>query len=45
LLAQVCERLQGQLLCGDRIAGLLQKRSESLIKEGTRSRVEGITPR
>jgi hypothetical protein len=37
LLAQVCERLQGQLLRGGRIAGLLQERSGSLIKEGTRS--------
>src|ERR1700733_5941486 len=44
LLAQVCERLQGQLLRGDRIAGLLQERSGSLIKEGTCSRVEGIEP-
>src|SRR5271166_14780 len=44
LLAQVCERLQGQLLRGSRIAGLLQERSGSLIKEGTRSRVEGIEP-
>jgi hypothetical protein len=42
LLAQVCERLQGQLLHGDRIAGLLHERSGSLIKEGTRSRVERI---
>ncbi|MBV9220376.1 MAG: hypothetical protein JO366_10960 [Methylobacteriaceae bacterium] len=25
LLAQLCERLQGQLLRGDRIAGLLQE--------------------
>jgi hypothetical protein len=38
LLAQVCERLQGQLLRSDRVARLLQKRSGSLIKEGTRSR-------
>jgi hypothetical protein len=44
LLAQVGERLQRQLLRGDRIAGLLQERSGSLIKEGTRSRIEGIEP-
>ena len=35
LLAQVFERLQGQLLRGDRIAGLLQERRRSLIEEGT----------
>src|SRR5262249_60086754 len=42
LLAQILERLQGQLLCGNRIAGLLQERCPSLIEEGTRSRVERI---
>jgi hypothetical protein len=44
LLAQVCERLQGQLLRGDRIAGLLQERPGSLMKEGARSQIEGIEP-
>jgi hypothetical protein len=32
LLAQVCERLQGRLLRGDRISVLLQQRSGNLIK-------------
>jgi hypothetical protein len=33
LLTQVCERLRGQLPHCDRIAGLLQERSGSLIKK------------
>jgi hypothetical protein len=42
LLSQVCERLQSQLLRGDRIAGLLQERFGNLIKGGMRRRVERI---
>jgi hypothetical protein len=42
LLSQVCERLQSQLVRGDRIAGLLQERFGNLIKDGTRRRVERI---
>ena len=44
LCAQVRKRLQRQLLCGDRIAGLLQKPPGSLLEEGTRSRVERVEP-
>jgi hypothetical protein len=42
LLPQICQRLQGELPSGDRIAGLLQERCGSLIKEGMRSPVEGV---
>src|SRR5208282_5269857 len=42
LLAQILERLPGQLLRGNRIAGLLQERSPRLLEERSHSRVEGI---
>jgi hypothetical protein len=42
LMAQIFERLQSQLLRSHRIAGLLQERVPSLLKEGSHSRVERI---
>src|SRR6516162_4851834 len=42
LLAQILERLPGQLLRSHRIAGLLQEHSSRLLEEGTNSRVERI---
>src|SRR5262249_774955 len=42
LLAQILDRLQGQLLRGNWIAGLLQEHSPSLLEERSYSRVERI---
>jgi phospholipid transport system substrate-binding protein len=42
LLAQVLKCLQGQLLRGDRIAGLLKEQTLGVIEEGICSRIKGI---
>src|SRR5262249_51667999 len=42
LLAQILECSPGELLRSNRIAGLLQKHSSSLLQEGTNSGVERI---
>src|SRR5262249_41211573 len=42
LLTQILERLQGQLLRSNRIAGLLQEPSPRLLEEGNYSLVERI---